>query len=148
MALDWAICRKIPYGGWCPKGRRSEDGVIPDRYKLQETNSKEYPTRTEANVRDSDGTIIFTISAKLTGGSKATAKFAEKLGKPWLHIHSQMYSPSELLSRFVTQYGIKVLNVAGSRASKEPEVSKFVKQVLEETFFPRAAGLIAGPGEG
>jgi hypothetical protein len=24
-ALDWAIFRDIPHGGWCPKGRKAED---------------------------------------------------------------------------------------------------------------------------
>jgi len=34
-ALDLALEMGIPSGGWCPKGRRSEDGPIPDRYILQ-----------------------------------------------------------------------------------------------------------------
>jgi len=29
-ALDAAIALGIPVGGWCPKGRRAEDGTIPD----------------------------------------------------------------------------------------------------------------------
>ena len=28
-ALDWAIFRDIPHGGWCPKLRKAEDGKIP-----------------------------------------------------------------------------------------------------------------------
>jgi hypothetical protein len=36
-ALDWAIQRGIPHGGWCPRGRRAEDGRIPERYRLRET---------------------------------------------------------------------------------------------------------------
>jgi hypothetical protein len=27
-ALDWAIKRGVPHGGWCPKGRRAEDGQV------------------------------------------------------------------------------------------------------------------------
>lgn len=30
--LDVAIRHGIPHGGWCPKGRKAEDGVIPDKY--------------------------------------------------------------------------------------------------------------------
>ena len=26
--LDWAMKTGIPHGGWCPKGRRAEDGPI------------------------------------------------------------------------------------------------------------------------
>lgn len=44
--------------------------------------------------------------------------------------------------------GIKVLNVAGTRGPKEPEVGKFVKRVLEEAFFPRSSGWLGGVGEG
>jgi hypothetical protein len=67
-ALDFAIYHDIRHGGWCPKGRLAEDGMIERRYELQETSSKSYPQRTEKNVRDSDGTAIF--AQKLTGGSK------------------------------------------------------------------------------
>jgi hypothetical protein len=68
-ALDFAIKHRISHGGWCPKGRRSEDGTIPSQYQLQETPSTNYLQRTEWNVRDSDGTVIFSISEHLTGGS-------------------------------------------------------------------------------
>ena len=32
-ALDFAIERGIPWGGWAPAGWRSEDGAIPERYR-------------------------------------------------------------------------------------------------------------------
>lgn len=67
-ALDWAIAHGIPHGGWCPKGRKAEDGPIDGRYQLQETPSSSYVERTEWNVRDSDGTVVFSIAAVLTGG--------------------------------------------------------------------------------
>ncbi|MFB6278673.1 MAG: YpsA SLOG family protein, partial [Salinibacter sp.] len=50
-ALDAALAHDVPVGGWCPKGRRAEDGVIPDRYPLRETPSEEYAQRTAWNVR-------------------------------------------------------------------------------------------------
>ncbi len=142
--LDWAIFHDIPHGGWCPKGRKSEDGVFPAHYDLTETPSSSYLQRTEWNVRDSDATAIFTVSAKLTGGSRRTAEFAEQLGKPWIHLHHQgtYEKQSERLAEFIREYVVKVLNVAGSRASKEPKVHSFVKQVLEEAFFPRPDSLI------
>lgn len=73
-------------GGWCPKGRKAEDGVIDSRYQLRETPSADYLQRTEWNVRDSDGTVIFTVTDKLTGGSRRTADFAAKHHKPCLHL--------------------------------------------------------------
>ena len=62
-ALEFAIKQGIPHGGWCPKGRRSEDGQIDAKYQLQETPSSNYLQRTEWNVRDSDGTVIFSIAS-------------------------------------------------------------------------------------
>jgi hypothetical protein len=41
---------------------------------------------------------------------------------------------------FIREHDIKVLNVAGSRGSTEPGVAAFVKQALEEAFYPRAEG--------
>ena len=38
-ALDVALALDIPCGGWCPQGRRAEDGVVPTRYPLTETGS-------------------------------------------------------------------------------------------------------------
>jgi hypothetical protein len=83
--LDAAIQLGIPHGGWCPKGRKAEDGVIPAIYLLVETDSADYRIRTEKNVVDSDATAVFT-SGELSGGSKLTADFAEMHGKPWRHI--------------------------------------------------------------
>jgi hypothetical protein len=83
--LDAAIELGIPHGGWCPKGRKAEDGAIPLTYDLTETGSADYRVRTEKNVLDSDATAIFTCG-ELSGGSKLTADLAEKHGKPWIHI--------------------------------------------------------------
>jgi len=131
-ALDWAIEQGIPHGGWCPHRRRAEDGTIDSRYQLTETPSGGYAQRTEWNVRDSDGTVIFSIAAELAGGSKETAFHAHKHGKPVLRIWRDggPMSPERELIRFIREHGVKVLNVAGPRRSEEAEVDDFVKQVL------------------
>src|ERR1051326_9418797 len=67
--LDFAIKHRIRHGGWCPRGRLAEDGRIPARYKLKETPRASYAQRTESNVRDSDATVIFSISPRLRGGT-------------------------------------------------------------------------------
>ena len=149
MDLDWAIWHDIPHGGWCPRFRKAEDGKIPDQYQLTETPKSDYVQRTEWNVRDSDGTLIFSLSDKLSRGSAKTAFFCQKHGKPFLHVHPGLsYSLAADVLRFVSDNAIKVLNIAGTRASKEPYVGKFVKQVLEDAFFPKSRGLIGGPDEG
>jgi hypothetical protein len=132
-ALDFAIEHGLKHGGWCPKGRRAEDGRIPGRYELKETQATSYVQRTEWNVRDSDGTVIFTVMTRLTGGSKKTANLARKHRKPCLHLSAgETGDPVEELRAFIQSNGIKVLNVAGSRASKEPAVGDFVMDVLSQ----------------
>ncbi|MDB6067045.1 MAG: dihydroneopterin aldolase [Pedosphaera sp.] len=133
-ALDVAIARHLPHGGWCPKGRISEAGVIPPRYQLNETPSADYLQRTEWNVRDSDATVIFTIAPALSGGSKATADFAAAHQKPWLHISQDRDAAAsvEKLVRFLADHHLKTLNVAGSRESEEPSIRNFVQKVLSD----------------
>jgi hypothetical protein len=85
-ALDWALARGVPHGGWCPVGRITEDGTIPPRYQLTEMpDGGGYRQRTRANVRDADATLILSIAPELTGGSRQTMIFARQLAKPWLH---------------------------------------------------------------
>jgi predicted Rossmann-fold nucleotide-binding protein len=70
-ALDAAIHCKLDYGGWIPKGRKAEDGSIPVEYdKLTEMTSADYHKRTEANVADSDVTIVFTYGPTSGGSSR------------------------------------------------------------------------------
>jgi hypothetical protein len=131
----------FPHGGWCPKERLAEDGVIHACYQLLETSTKAYPQRTEWNVRDSDGTVVFTVSDSLTGGSRKTMLLAQKHKKPVVHLPrtgSVMHAANELRG-FVEKNGIRVLNVAGSRASKEPEVGLWVQQVLETAWLPSSS---------
>src|SRR6516225_6913367 len=82
-ALDVALELGIPCGGWCPKGRRAEDGPIPQRYPLQETGSKEYPVRTAKNVRQADGTLILTRGPS-DRGTALSVRLAGKHKKPCL----------------------------------------------------------------
>ena len=130
-ALDWAIQNHIPHGGWCPEGRMAEDGVIEDAYQLVELPGGGYRQRTKANVKDSDATLIVSMAPTLSGGSLATAKFGDQLRKPWLHVHPSTNWPVRLAD-WLQRYAIRVLNVAGPRASKEPEVAAFTHLVLDE----------------
>lgn len=139
-ALDWAIAHGIPHGGWCPKGRIAEDGVIPNTYCLREATSPEYAERTLWNVRDSDATVILSISPILIGGSKRTLDYAAQLGKPCQHLIRGM-NPV-LAVAFLRKHKVRTLNVAGPRASKEPEVYDFVVGVLNEALnFQRGCSL-------
>ena len=132
-ALDWAIAHQIPHGGWCPKGRKTEDGIIPLRYNLTETPSFEYSERTQWNVRDSDGTAVFSISEEFFAGTLLTVELAKKYGKPCLHICKKLVDINTInrFQLFLLEFAIVNLNVAGPRASDEPEVYQFVMEILD-----------------
>ena len=136
-ALDFAIKQGIPRGGWCPKGRKAEDGPIEAKYQLQETPSSNYLQRTEWNVRDSDGTVIFSVGKRLSGNSLETLDFAIKHRKPYLHLSAVFRDHAgSKLKKWMEENGIRVLNVAGPRASKEPKVAEFVIATLDAAFKP------------
>jgi hypothetical protein len=130
-ALDWALAHGVPCSGWCPKGRKAEDGPIDLKYPVKETPSESYIQRTEWNVRDSDATILFSIEPTLTGGSLRTMEFARKHGKPHLHLCAENVTSADNLRAFFECHDVKVLNVAGPRASSEPEVGQFVMALLD-----------------
>ncbi len=134
-ALDFAMARGIPHGGWCPRERLAEDGTVPARYELTETPGSDYGQRTEWNVRDSDGTVILSIALTLIGGSKQTAELAQQYQKPCLHLSRQRdgEAAARKLRDFLARHQIKTLNVAGPRQSQEPEVAGFTGEVLENS---------------
>jgi hypothetical protein len=124
-ALDAAIRMGIPHGGWIPKGRLTEEGPLPERYKLDELSTDSYPERTEKNVMDSDGTLIISNGAP-QGGTDYTRKMALRHGKQMLHIdlslHSNPLDAASLVSSWLQMSRIETLNVAGPRASKDPDI--------------------------
>jgi hypothetical protein len=135
-ALDAAIAVAIPHGGWCPKGRRAEDGTIPARYNLIETPRADYLQRTEWNVRDSDGTVVFTLARRVGGGSLRTLEFAGRHRRPCIHIARDAGGDAaQRLREFIGEHGIRTLNVAGSRESKEPGIGAWVGEVMRDALF-------------
>lgn len=133
--LDWAISHNVDHGGWCPKGRRSENGSIPAHYLLGETPFSNYLQRTEWNVRDSDATVVFTLTDKLDGGSKRTSQFADKLHRPWLHFRPGVHP--KCLAQFLSRHKVTTLNIAGKRETSAPGVYRFVFDMLDEAIVVR-----------
>ena len=135
-ALDVAIQFNIPHGGWIPKGRKTEDGTLPEKYRLQEMPTASYSARTEKNVQDSDGTVIIS-HGKLTGGSAYTRKMAMKHGKPWFHADLNKlptFQAAIIINDWVSKNGLEDLNVAGPRASEDPLIYGLVTVILELVF--------------
>jgi Circularly permutated YpsA SLOG family len=132
-ALDFAIEHGFLHGGWCPLGRLAEDGPIAERYELRQTPLRRYAQRTEWNVRDSDATVVFSVAGVVRGGSALTIAAAKRLDKPWLHLAMQHVTIDDAAARlreFRSAHHVARLNVAGPRASQEPQVAGFVRDVL------------------
>lgn len=132
--LDVAMKFGLHVGGYCPKGRLAEDGTVPECYPLIELTKGGYSARTERNVIESDGTLIFNIG-KLSGGTRLTVECALKHNKPLLVIQLDAARPNvATLSEWLEQNNIRVLNVAGPRESKTPGVHKLACRYLDEFF--------------
>ena len=132
-ALDVAIKLGIPYGGWIPKGRITEEGPLPEKYQMQEMPTESYAARTEQNVIDSDGTLII-CRGRPTGGSDYTREMALKHKKQLLHVdlnQTSSFDAASLVSSWIKLYQIKTLNVAGPRATKDPNIYVDVFRILE-----------------
>jgi hypothetical protein len=121
-ALDVALELGIPCGGWCPRGRRAEDGPIPDHYPLRETGSEEYPPRTAMNARDSDGTLILT-RGEPDRGTALTLRLAGERGRPHLVIDLAGPADPADVRKWIEAFRVGVLNVAGPRESQSPGIS-------------------------
>ncbi|PKN64134.1 MAG: hypothetical protein CVU57_16295 [Deltaproteobacteria bacterium HGW-Deltaproteobacteria-15] len=132
-ALDFAIEVSIPHGGWVPKGRKAEDGIIPEKYNVQEMPTSSYPARTEKNILESHGTLIIS-HGKLAGGSLRTKKMAEEQKRPCLHIDlakTNAFLAAGKIINWISAYGIEVLNVVGPRASRDPKIYQETLKVLK-----------------
>lgn len=129
--LDFAIEKGIPHGGYVPRGRKSEAGPIPAKYKMVEHLSDAYPPRTEANVRAAHATVIFT-SGPINDerGCLLTAKLCMEAEKPYVVINlldDEQDAVKKLRELLTTE--VKILNVAGPRGSHKPDTAK-VKRIL------------------
>ncbi len=132
-ALDLALEFGLPSDGWCPRGRLAEDGRIGARYPLRETESADSAARTERNLLAADATLIFTTAGPpLAGGTALTAELAARHGKPCLVVSGteDPAAAASLVRAFLAEHAVRTLNVAGPRASGEPEVGELVRRTL------------------
>lgn len=132
-ALDFAILHGIPYGGWVPRGRRTEDGTLPQKYRFEEMPTPDYAQRTEKNVLSADGTLVVSHGC-LKGGSALTVFLAERHGKPCIHADLDEWSvrdAAERIRKWLCGHRIGVLNVAGPRAGMDPEIYRATFDLLE-----------------
>ena len=141
-ALDAAIANDIEIGGCVPRGRRAEDGRIPQNYTgLVETDSEDYSERTRLNVINSDATLLVT-RGDLAGGSKLTADTAIRYQKPLLHLdlsRRRLKEITAVLNEWLEEFQPGILNIAGPRGSEDPEIYDLAYELLSKSL--KKAGL-------
>lgn len=137
-ALDWAIAYRIIHGGWCPKGRKAEDGPLAGRYQLRETESAGYRQRTKRNVLESDATLIVNLG-ELEGGTLETVRIARQHQKPALVLQldeTPIQDAAVRLRTWVEANRFGSLNIAGPRESKRPGIYAATHELLERSLEP------------
>ena len=144
-ALRAASSLGIAIGGWCPPGRVSEDGRIPDHLPLIETPEERSPAapdiprsqRTEWNVRDSDGTLLLCSGDLETqgAGTRWTAECAKHYGKPLLIADPSALAEVPRVHHWIDSRGTHILNVAGPSESSSPGIgavaARFIAVLLQ-----------------
>ena len=133
-ALDVAIDRGLPYGGWCPAGGWAEDhstapGLLQAYPALEEAPSADPGLRTRWNVRDSDATLVVRDPGTSSPGTDLTVAAATELGRPHLVTAGDAAEVVAWLRGFE---GILALNVAGPRESEQPGVYALTRSLLGE----------------
>lgn len=128
-ALDAAIACNVPHGGWCPKGRVAEDGPIAQCYQLTELDSRDYASRTERNVIDSDGTLILCRHA-LAGGTLLTYRLARRWRKPLLRVRLERTIAYDQIAAWINCHQIRILNIAGPRGSSETGLQQLTQDIV------------------
>ncbi|GMQ90076.1 MAG: putative molybdenum carrier protein [Gammaproteobacteria bacterium] len=133
--LDVALELGIPCGGWCPRGRRAEDGVIPDKYPLRPTPAADYAQRTARNVRDADATLIIS-PIELSGGTALTVELARRYHKPYMVVDPTHALELGTVRGWFERYEVKTLNCAGPRESGYPgiydQAVRFLRTLLDD----------------
>lgn len=137
-ALDAALDAGVACGGWCPAGRRAEDGVIPERYPLTELPGKGYEPRTRRNVLESDATLVVTFGPP-SSGTAQTIGFCGRLKKPYLIIDGERLAAdvaADDVIMFLKRFDVRCLNVAGPRARRRPEAYPYTYALVSRVLAP------------
>lgn len=134
-ALDAALELGIPVGGWCPLGRKAEDGPIPEHYPLTEMPTDAYPARTRRNVDEAGATLILTWGHPGVG-TQLTIRILQQAGKGHciedLSL-AETWTPAAVEGvRFWLHdvHGGETINVAGPRESGAPGVYEAARRYL------------------
>lgn len=132
-ALDAAIKFNFPHGGWIQKGRKTQMGILPDKYELNEMPVAGFKEKIEQNVIDSDGTVIISHGS-LAGGADYSKEIAKKHNRPCIHIdlnETDVFMASPKINSWIIENDVEVLNVTGSKASEDSDIYRNTMFIIE-----------------
>jgi hypothetical protein len=129
----------IPTGGWAPRSWRTERGPMPElaTFGLQEHSTASYKDRTLRNVVEADGTLIFGDIRST--GSGLTVYYCKQMFRPYFAV---AWAPGEPVPDpggfdvWLEENDVRVLNVAGNRASKASGIAVAVHDYLVAALQP------------
>ncbi len=131
-AMDFALQNKIPLTGYCPKGRKAENGIINKKYPLKELNDSRYAARTRKNVNLSDGILIIKDEGRLGEGTILTINYARKMKVAVFECSLNRKLTEQILSfkSWVRKNKPTRLCIAGNRESQSPGIYLNTMKIL------------------
>jgi hypothetical protein len=141
-ALDVAIARNLPWGGWCPKGGWAEDlteppGLLAKYPHLRETPDSHPLQRTEWNVRDSNATLIITDAqgVAVSIGTRRAHEWARQHGKPELVVDASEPEAAARAAAWLQaqqkRFGADMaLGIGGPRESEAPGIYQTARTLI------------------
>ena len=132
-ALEAAIKLDIPHEGWTYKRRKTENGILPERYNVKEIANPSYFERLEKNIVNSHGTVILTYG-QLIRGSDATKDLSDKHNKPCLILDLNECTISHAVSsirKWIDNHKIEEIFFTGSKPIASPNLHEEVIKIIE-----------------
>lgn len=136
-ALDAAIHIGIPHGGWISRGRKTDSGVLAEKYNLKELESVGLTQIKKQNVIESDGTLIL-FNRKPCIHAEYSNKHAGKFKLPCLSIdlsETPEFNASVIIADWLLDNRIQVLNVVGSNIGKDPGFDSKIVDIIESVYY-------------
>lgn len=137
----WRAAREmgIPTGGYMPKGWITEDGPNEPLgliYDAQESETADYPTRTELNVKESD--VVLWFGHLNSPGAMLTKRQAGYKGIPFLPLPSEMTAErAATVARQIRAILVgtnRHVMIAGNRESSSKGIGRKTEMVCLDIF--------------
>jgi hypothetical protein len=147
-ALDAALDLGVSCGGYCPLGRKAEDGTVPEKYPLKTLPTARYRDRTLKNLLEAEATVIFFNKA-MRGGTRLTAQMCRENAKQFISIDADrldQHKAADLVRNFIDTHHLCSINVAGPRKSQWPGGYDYAYRVLRTVLATRTTSISTEAG--